>query len=409
MRYLLTLGWLGLLLSTPVNAESYRLQYEVEVEPERGVALVEVQLSGGKLPSKLVFYIDPERHLALESKDPLEVDGDRATWRPEGKRAHLRYEFVVDGKRKNGRYDSRMTEDWAILRADKLVPPIAVTARKGLVSDAELDFDLPKGWSAAAPYDKDPDATNLFRLVDPGRSLARPKGWLILGNFASRQDMVDGTEVRIAAPSGQDARLQDTLAFVSWTLPSLQAVFPEFPRRLLVVMADDPMWRGGLSGTHSLFMHSDRPLISGNRTSSMIHELVHVGTGIHGDDESDWIVEGIAEYYAAEILHRTGGVSEQRFRETLAELARWGSEAPSLLVKRSSGATTARAVGVMSELDSGIRAATGGEASLDDVATALAERRGEISLATFSALVEEIAGRKLDILERSRLSSPGAP
>lgn len=408
MRYLFTLSWLSLLLPTFATADTYDLQYEVEVAPERGLALMEMQLTGKQLPSKLVLHIDPERHRNLESNDALEVDGDEAIWRPEGERAHLRYEFVVDGKRDNGRYDSLMTADWAILRSDKLVPPIAVTARKGLSSKAELDFDLPEGWSAAAPYEKDEDGTNLFRLIDPGRSLARPKGWLILGNFASRQDMIADTEVRIAAPSGQDARLQDTLAFVSWTLPALKAVFPDFPQRLLVVKARDPMWRGGLSGTRSLFMHADRPLVSGNRTSSMIHELVHIGTGIHGDDESDWIVEGIAEYYAVEILHRTGGISESRYRETLAELAEWGSEAPDLLVKRSSGPITARAVGIMDEIDAGIRAATDGQASLDDVATSLASERGEITLESFTALVREIAGRELGLLDRKALSNPTA-
>ncbi len=406
MRLLTTLALLTLLLPTTASADTYELQYEVEIDPDRGVALVEIQLSGKRLPSRLRLQIDPGRYGNFDSKDPLEVGDDEVTWRPEGKRAQLRYEFSIDGKRDNGRFDSLLTGSWAILRSDKLVPPIAVTAKKGLESEAVLDFDLPKGWSAAAPYPKDPDATNLFHLSDPGRSFVRPKGWLILGDFASRQDIIDGSEVRIAAPSGQDARLQDTLAFVSWTLPALKQVFPDFPEYLLVVMAGDPMWRGGLSGTHSLYMHVDRPLISGNRTSSMIHELVHVGTGIHGDRESDWIVEGIAEYYAVNVLYRTGAISEQRYQETLAELAKWGKKAPSLLVKRSSGPVTARAVGVMRQLDQAIREASGGEASLDTVATALAAQRGEITLAGFTELVNEAAGKDLRLLRRAALSGP---
>ena len=43
--------------------------------------------------------------------------------------------------------------------------------------------------------------------------------------------------------------------------------------RLLIVSAGDPMWRGGLSGPSSMFLHSDRPLISENRTSTLLHEL----------------------------------------------------------------------------------------------------------------------------------------
>lgn len=380
-------------------AGDYRIDYKVTI-PEGGeVATVTIELEGDRLPSKLALHLNGEHHRNLQSEQDLEREGDIATWRPTGSRARLSYEFSIDHQRDEDEYDAMITGDWAVLRSDELIPPMAVTASKDLESSATLDFDLPDGWSSAAPYESLDKGANRYRLTDPGRRFIRPKGWLILGRIASRQDMIAGVNVRLAAPRGQNVRLQDALAFISWTLPHLKAIFPDFPPRMLVVSADDPMWRGGLSAPNSLFMHADRPLISGNRTSSLIHEMVHIGTSIHGTRYSDWIVEGIAEYYAVEILHRSGGISERRFRETLEELAEWAEESEGLFTGRSSGATTARAVGVMAAIDREIRDKTGGEASLDAVATALAGDGGEVTVKRFIAIAEDVAGGELASLD----------
>lgn len=329
------------------------------------------------------------RYSDLKSDQPLEVTTNRAVWRPQGTSSRLGYKFAIDNRKGTGSYDSLIVNDWAILRGDKLIPPISVTG--GGLSEAELQLRLPEGWSSELPYEK--VATHRYRLLDPGRKFKRPKGWIITGKIGSRQDTIAGIYTKVAAPLGQNIHRQDTLAFLSWNLPALTKVFPRFPDRLLVVRAGDPMWRGGLSGPRSLFMHADRPLISGNRTSSIIHELVHVATGISaGDDQSDWIVEGLAEFYAVEILRRSGGISQRRYDEAMDKLSRWGQRAPTLLVKRSSGPVTARAVGIMRQLDQEIRAATKGEACIDDIARKLAETRGKVTLKRLRSLTEEIIG-----------------
>ena len=58
------------------------------------------------------------------------------------------------------------------------------------------------------------------------------------------------------------------------------------------------MWRGGLSAPQSLFVHSDRPLISENATSTLLHEVMHLALGIRAAEQFDWIVEGLASYFA---------------------------------------------------------------------------------------------------------------
>src|SRR3546814_10217934 len=86
------------------------------------------------------------------------------------------------------------------------------------------------------------------------------------------------------------------------------------------------MWRGGLSGPNSLYMHADRPIVSENGTSSLVHELVHVFSRIKDSDRSDWITEGLAEYYAIELVRRAGGMSEDRYQAVREHLTKWRSE-----------------------------------------------------------------------------------
>lgn len=386
--------------------EPFELTYRAEISPETGTAEVAIELEGKALPKKLVLHFDEERHSDIRSANPLEQDGDDIIWKPTGDRASLHYQFKINEKKSSGSFDSRITEDWAILRSDKMIPPISATMGNGVRSRAYLQLELPEEWSAALPYKEIGEAR--FAIKDPGRRFKRPKGWMILGQIGSRQDIIAGVNAKVAAPLGENIRRQDTLAFLNWNLPYIKEVFPDFPDHLLVVSAGNPMWRGGLSGTRSLFMHADRPLISGNRTSSLIHELVHVATGIRGGKQSDWIVEGLAEFYSLEILRRSGGISQRRFDEAMAGLSKWGREAPSLLVKRSSGPITARAATVMLEVDREIRAATDDKASIDDVARALAKKRGKVTLTRFREVAEQVAGRPLSSLRLDNLNGDGS-
>jgi predicted metalloprotease with PDZ domain len=176
----------------------------------------------------------------------------------------------------------------------------------------------------------------------------------------------------------------------------------------LIVSAGDPMWRGGLSGPASMFLHSDRPLISENRTSTLLHELAHIALGIRGDEESDWIVEGFAELYSLEALRRSGGISEQRYKQALKHQSQWAKRSPTLFGLHSNGPTTARAVLALRAADAEIRSVTAGKANLDDVARKLASERGTVSLVRLQKAAQEVAGRPLRSLERDQLSKPAA-
>lgn len=380
---------------------AYRVTFQSGVEH----AQVELKLSGEQLPSKIVLLVDPERHREFRSKDPLEVDDREVVWRPKGKQASLRYQFVVNHQRASGSYDSYIARDWALFRGDKLSPRTRVTAAADLHSRTTLEFDLPKGWSAVTPYPATGGQLR-FPIDNPKRRFDEPEGWMLVGKIGVRSERIQHVTAVIAAPEGDKARRQDALAFINWNLPQLLEVFPQFPKRVLIVSAGDPMWRGGLSGPASIYLHASRPLISENRTSPLLHELVHVALGIRSDHESDWIVEGLAEFYSIETLRRTGGISQRRYEQAVESLQRWARRSPTLFTKSSTGPTTARAVLVFQQVDTEIRGLTGNAASLDDVARKLAAKRGEVSLELLQEVAREVAGKPLQSLQRQRLMKP---
>lgn len=387
----------------------YDATYRASFKPGVEHAQVELELKGEKLPSKVVLQVDPQRYRNFHSSEPLEVGPKEVVWRPQGKQSSLRYEFIVNHQRSSGSYDSYLTQDWGLFRGDKLTPSTRVTAARNLQSRTTLQFDLPKGWSAVTPYPAVGEQTSgnpSFRIEDPKRRFDEPEGWMLVGKIGVRSERIHHVNTLIAAPEGESARRQDALAFINWNLPKLLDVFPDFPKRVLIVSAGDPMWRGGLSGPSSIFLHSDRPLISENRTSPLLHELVHVALGIRGDDESDWIVEGLAEFYSIQTLRRSGGIGQKRYEQAMDNLKKWARRAPTLFAKSSTGATTARAVLVFQQVDAEIRALTDGAKSLDDVARALAADRGEISLVQLQEIARQVAGKPLQSLQRERLTKP---
>jgi hypothetical protein len=263
----------------------------------------------------------------------------------------------------------------------------------------------PDGWSFISAYPKAADDEEWFLVDRSDRRFDRPVGWMAAGELGVRWGTIVGRKVAVAGPLGNGVRHLDILAFLRWNLPELVRVFPDFPGRLLVVAAGDPMWRGGLSGPNSLYIHADRPLISGNGTSTLLHELVHVAQGYRAESDEDWIVEGIAEFYTLEILHRSGTISTARYERGFDKLDRWSTDVETLQAERSSGARTAKAVSVMRQLDAELRQRSGGKRSLDDVARQLAEDGAPVSLERLRAVSSKLAGAPLDAISPERLGT----
>jgi len=188
---------------------------------------------------------------------------------------------------------------------------------------------VPEGWSVAVPYKRQPDGS--YAVDHPARRFDRPTGWMAVGKLGIVRERVAGTSVAIAGPVGHGQRRLDQLALLRWTLPTLGEILQPLPDRLLVVGAGDPMWRGGLSGPRSAYLHSDRPLIAEDGTSPLLHELVHTALRTRSGPGGDALVEGLAELYSVELLARSRTVSRKRAERTFARLAERGSAIESVV------------------------------------------------------------------------------
>jgi len=91
------------------------------------------------------------------------------------------------------------------------------------------------------------------------------------------------------------------------------------------------------------------------------------------------------------VLLRSGTISEKRYQIALTKLAEWGADVQVLDVEHSTGAITAKAVGVLHNINRQIREKSGGLRSLDDVARALAENSGPVTREKFYSLVDAMS------------------
>jgi hypothetical protein len=390
---------LALLLSrTAVGAPSYGLEYHLDLSaaPELARVSLTVSQDDGTL-RQLNFHADDTRFAQFDAGENLTREGERYEWRVPPKGGTLSWRAPITHARGGGALDARLGKRWALFRGEDAFPAMASRTLKGAESNARLTVALPPNWTFVTAW---PEADQGYALDNPARRFDRPTGWMIAGRLGVRIDRIAGVRSTVAAPRGQNVRRQDILAMLNWSLPDLVRLLPSFPTDLLVVSADDPFWRGGLSGPSSLYLHAQRPLISENGTSTLLHELFHVGFARAGGSRDDWIVEGLAEYYSVVLLRRAGTVTASRHAKTLRSLARWAKQSGPLRGARSSGARTARAVGVFVALDDEIRKQSDGQYSLDDVVRRLASGDGALSLDELRATVRELTAVPSKVLSR---------
>jgi predicted metalloprotease with PDZ domain len=373
---------------------AYLVTFEARVVPSERLAHAAIRLGEGALAVRfLEFQIDPDRHIDFRGDGRVIPRGRVVRWEPPARGGVLRYTFRIDNLRTSSAYDARCANDWAVFRGDDLFPPARAVTAVGARSRSTLRLRVPDGWRIAVPFALQADGS--YQVDNPVRRFDRPVGWYALGRIGVLRERVAGAHVAVAGPVGQGVRRQDILALMRWTLPRLRSVLGELPERVLVVSAGDPMWRGGLSGPSSVFVHADRPLITPDTTSPLLHELFHAVTRARAGEDGDWVVEGLAEYYSLELLVRSRGVSKRRHARALEAQAREGRRG-SLAGQHSSGDATARAVTVLHALDLHIREETGGRMSLDPVVAVLARQVTPVTTASFRATAERVTGLDLE-------------
>jgi hypothetical protein len=391
-------------MSSPLwAAKRVDLDYLVRFVPQSDLAEVSLTLERGEAVKKLTFNLGDKGYYSDFSTQGewTQASPESGTWVPGKGKSTLSYKVRITHERDNGKFDARMTADWALLRGDDLVPSANLDKDDNAELVARLEFELPKGWNGIETgWPK--IGENKFRIDNPSRKFDRPTGWILAGKIGSRRAQLGDTNVTVAAPVGEGMRRMDILTLLTFIWPEAQAVFPRDPGKLLIVGAGDPMWRGGLSAPNSIFFQAERPLVSENGTSSLVHELVHVFSRIRDTDNSDWISEGLAEYYAIELVRRAGGMSEDRYQAIRKKLVNWSKKVESLRTETSTGPVTARAVLLLQELDREIRKNTDSQRSLDDVTRGLM-RLDKASTKDFVEISENVMGRASQVLDSKLL------
>ncbi len=385
----------------------YQLDYEVSFSPEEGLAHVAVTVRQPRnLLRSLSFQYDPARYDGFSGDGVIDDTGNKLTWDLPDVGGTLKFSAVIDHARgEAGRYDSLVQNNWAVFRGDDLLPPASARALKGSTSQARLRMTGPPGWSFISAYPRSESDPDWFEVDWADRKFDRPVGWMAAGKLGVRWGDRAGIRFAIAGPMGQGIRYSDIKAFLRWNLPTLVTIFPDFPKRILLVSAGDPMWRGGLSGPHSLYIHADRPLISANGTSTLLHELVHLAQGYRAAPGQDWIVEAVAEYYTLEIMRRSDTLSSMDYKRGLEKLEAWAGEEDILEADESSGPRTAKGVAVMQALDDELREVTAGRYSLDNVAGQLSRDGVPVSMEQLRQVATSLAGQPLESLSPERLDT----
>lgn len=390
-------------MTQPANERVYGVDYSITPDISRAGAFVELRVEQNQgLLRELSMPYDENVISDLGADGQLSIDDARIRWQPPADGGQLRWFSKINHLRNGETYDAFVGEEWALFRAEDVIPPTATRTLRRSVSKTRLMFDLPDGWTAVSEYFQ---RSGVHDVSNPDRRFDKPAGWIVLGRLGVRNETIAGVRVVIAAPVGHAVRRLDILAMLNWTLPDLLRLLPDFPKRLTVVSAGEPMWRGALSAPGSFYVHAERPLISENGTSTIMHEAIHIGLGVSAVTGADWIIEGLAEYYGLEILRRSGTISEKRYRSARSKLAKWGKTSRSLCADSSAASVTARAVTLLAKLNNEISKKSDREHDLDDVLRIVAESGSRISIQQFRKIVEDLAGSESDVLSDKSLNN----
>jgi len=414
VRYTLPLSLTLLLISTPLlAAKKVDLDYHVKLLPQSDQAEVRLTLAQGTAVRSFDFDLGNKGYFSNFKADGQwrteagqTAGNQRGIWRPASGKASLSYRVrishprtVVPGRAQS--FDSRMTPDWALMRGEDLVPRARLDQQDGTELVSRLEFELPGGWkSVETPWPR--IGKNRFRIDNVSRLFDRPTGWMLAGTLGSRRTRLGETDVTVTSPQGQGMRRMDVLTLLTFVWPQLQTVFPRNPAKLLVVGAADPLWRGAVAANNSIYLNSTRPVVSENGTSPLVRELVHVFSRINDNHRSNWIGDGIADYYAIELMRRAGGMSEERYQNVQTNLVKISRKVTTLRGDRVDAATVARAVLLLQELDKEIRRQTRNEKSLDDVSQGLM-RLDTVSTKEFIQLSESVIGGPSKVLASNLL------
>ena len=261
----------------------YQIVYGATLDPATQRAEVRIAVRQSRALLRHVRFDAPrDRYLSVHGQGDVAITADHIDWSPPADGGVLHFEYAIDHVRDSGGQDARITETWALLKLDRLFPPAKVRVLKGAKSDGDAAPD-----GAGRLVDRDAVRTrrrsHATRSTIRARTSIAPKAGCWRG-ISSRYVATSSRTAasRLAVPKGRGSDRTTCWRSCAGRCRRWCRSSRSFRERLLIVSGPDSMWRGGLSGSGSIYLHADRPLISQNGTSTPLHEMVHVASGLHG-------------------------------------------------------------------------------------------------------------------------------
>ena len=189
------------------------------------------------------------------------------------------------------------------------------------VGAATVDFSLPDGWEARAPWDSGTpagDADASFRVPNSASLL---RNSLIVGRFGTVRIREGGIDLTLALPGEMRDAEPIVSAALAGPLRRYLEIFPAGPPGAYLMTFFYAAAEDGESFLDSSAFTTTQPVRPDGAilwANFLAHELLHywIGQRIRGEDygTSQWIGEGFTEYLANLTLVREGIVDEPTFR-----------------------------------------------------------------------------------------------
>ena len=184
-------------------AKKVDLDYHVRLLPQSDQAEVRLTLAQGSAVRSLDFDLgDGSRYSDFKADGQWQLTPGKSTrgvWRPAVDKASLTYRVPISHGHKNGSFETRMTQNWALMRGDDLVPPARLDQQDGIELVSRLEFELPGGWkSVETAWPR--IGKNRFRIDNVSRLFDRPTGWMLAGHLSTRRARLAETEITVASP-----------------------------------------------------------------------------------------------------------------------------------------------------------------------------------------------------------------
>jgi len=220
-----------------------------------------------------------------------------------------------------------------------------------------------------------------------------------LGPAETYERTVGGETIRLVVPDAAEpaespATLIDALAGASRDLR-----IGGRAERLTVFVAPAPIAVAGrlsrttADGRQDAVVGADRPIATPDNT--WFHEYVHSRQAYGTAEGLEWLDDASAEYYAALLTYRQGRISREAFYDYV-RTDRYGDAVLAESASVTDPASYFKGMRVLAALDAEVRAASGGDRSLDDVLAGVNAHDGPVTRPVFARQARRAAGEPLD-------------